>query len=95
MNKVQQFEPITHMQTKPGEVLAKLNAGPVILAQRSKPAAVLVSVEQWNRLIERLEDQEDIIDALETKLEITTGKAEMMTQTEIEDWLEEDALIPA
>ena len=95
MNKVQQFEPITHMQTKPGEVLAKLNAGPVILAQRSKPAAVLVSVEQWNRLIERLEDQEDIIDALEAKLEITTGKTEMMTQAEIKDWLEEDALIPA
>lgn len=95
MDKVQQFEPITHMQTKPSEVLAKLEAGPVILAQRSKPAAVLVSVAQWDRLIERLEDQADIIDALEAKLEIVTGKVEMMTQTEIEDWLAEDELIPA
>lgn len=95
MNKVQQFEPITHMQTKPSEVLALLAAGPVILAQRSKPAAVLVSVEQWNRLVERLEDQADIIDALEVKLDRMTGKVEMMTQAEIDDWLAEDALVSA
>lgn len=56
MHKVQQIEPIGHFQAKPTEVLALLDIGPVILAQRSKPAAVLVSVAQWDSLLDQLED---------------------------------------
>lgn len=54
MEQVQQIEPITQMQKQPNAVLAKLVAGPVVLAQRSRPAAVLVSVEQWDQLAEEL-----------------------------------------
>ena len=54
MNKVQQIEPITQIQRAPSEVLAMLANGPVVLAQRSKPAAVLVSVEEWDRLADEL-----------------------------------------
>lgn len=54
MDQVQQIEPITQMQKQPSTVLAKLAAGPVILAQRSRPAAVLVSVEQWDQIAEEL-----------------------------------------
>ena len=57
MNKIQQFEPITHIQTKPTEVLAMLEKGPVILAQRSRPAAVLVSVEEWDRIVDTLAER--------------------------------------
>ncbi|MCE7983853.1 MAG: type II toxin-antitoxin system prevent-host-death family antitoxin [Caldilinea sp. CFX5] len=81
MNKVPQFEPITRMQTKPTEILAMLDAGPVILAQRSKAAAVLVSVAQWDKLMERLEDQADIIDALQMKLDMARGEVEVETFT--------------
>lgn len=95
MHKTQQFEPITTMQRHPQQVLALLDNGPVVLANRSKPAAILVSVAQWDRLIERLDDQEDIIDALEAKLAIATGQAEMMTQTEIQEWLAADERLPA
>lgn len=54
MEQVQQIEPITQMQKHPNAVLAKLAAGPVILAQRSRPTAVLVSVEQWDQIAKEL-----------------------------------------
>ena len=95
MHKIQQFEPITTMQRHPQQVLAMLENGPVVLANRSKPTAILVSVALWDRLIERLEDQQDMIDALEVKLSIASGQTEMMTQSEIQEWLTADERVPA
>lgn len=60
MNRVQQIEPITQIQRAPSEVLAMLANGPVILAQRSKPAAVLVSVEEWDRVADELQRYREI-----------------------------------
>lgn len=56
MEQVQQIEPITQMQKQPNSVLTKLATGPVILAQRSRPAAVLVSVEQWDQIAKELSE---------------------------------------
>ena len=95
MQKTQQFEPITTIQRNPQKVLAMLANGPVILANRSKPAAILVSFDLWDRLIEQVEDQADIIDALEAKLAIAIGQAEMMPQDEIHEWLTTDERLPA
>jgi prevent-host-death family protein len=95
MHKTQQIEPMTTIQRSPHKVMAMLAHGPVVLANRSKPAAVLVSVALWDRLMERLDDQEDIIEALEAKLAIETGKAEMMAQAEIQSWLDSDEPLPA
>jgi PHD/YefM family antitoxin component YafN of YafNO toxin-antitoxin module len=52
-----------------------LENGPVYLAQRSRPAAVLLSTEQWDRIAARLEDLEPMVDILQSKLEVATGKA--------------------
>lgn len=57
MNKIQQIEPITQIQKQPTEVLALLANGPVVLAQRSRPAAVLVSVEEWDRIADALAER--------------------------------------
>ena len=97
MNRVQQIEPITTIQKAPTEVLAMLTNGPVILAQRSRPAAVLVSVEQWDKLIERLEDQADIIDALQMKLDIARGDVEVETFTadQLNQFIGADDRVPA
>ncbi len=95
IHKTQQFEPITSIQRSPAKVLSMLTDGPVILANRSKPAAILLSVELWNRIVEQLEDQDDLIAALEAKLQIATGQAEMMTQVEIQEWLTADEVVPA
>jgi len=56
MQAVQQIEPISSMQNQPSAVLALLANGPVILAQRSRPAAVLVSLEEWNAIAHELDE---------------------------------------
>jgi hypothetical protein len=56
MQAIQQIEPISSMQNQPSAVLALLANGPVILAQRSRAAAVLVSLEEWNAIARELEE---------------------------------------
>lgn len=48
---IPQIEPITSMTRDHKSVLSKLKAGPVFLAQRSSPAAVLLSVRDYERLM--------------------------------------------
>jgi prevent-host-death family protein len=43
------------------EVLAKLERGPVVIASRNQPAAVLLSPEQWDEIVSLLEDYEDAL----------------------------------
>lgn len=95
MQRMPQNVPISEMKLNQPAVLTMLENGPVLLNNRSKGVAVLVDVEQWNRLMEQLEDQADIIDALEAKLDIATGKAEWMSEEELEEWLAEDETVPA
>lgn len=97
MNKVQQIEPISTMQLKPADVLAKLNNGPVILAQRSRPVAVVVAVELWDRIAAYIEDLEDGLDAAKAELELAKGEdtTVTLTEAEIQEWLGEDEKVPA
>ena len=48
MEKIQQIVPISHLRTAQDEILAMMDEAPVVLAQRSKPRAVLVSVTDWD-----------------------------------------------
>jgi len=97
MNRVQQIEPITTIQKAPTEVLAMLTKGPVILAQRSRPAAVLVSVEQWDHTVELLEDLTDTVDALRMELAIAKGEVEVETFTadQLNQFIGADERVPA
>jgi prevent-host-death family protein len=45
-----QIVPISDFHIRQSEVLTKLGNGPVILAQRSKPAAVLLSVRDFDQM---------------------------------------------
>jgi prevent-host-death family protein len=67
MNAVPELVPISEVRKRQNEILVQLNAGPVILTQRGRVAAVMVSPEQWNQLIERLKDLEE---ALEETLDL-------------------------
>jgi prevent-host-death family protein len=71
MDRVQQIVPISDMKLKHAAVLSLLKKGPVVLAQRSKPAAVLVSVAQWDRMADEIEELRDQIDILAAKLEFS------------------------
>jgi prevent-host-death family protein len=58
MHTVPQIIPVTEMRLRHKSVLELLTKGPVILAQHSKAAAVLISVEEWDRRARRLEELE-------------------------------------
>jgi prevent-host-death family protein len=47
---VTQIVPISDFHIRQADVLTKLGKGPVILAQRSKPAAVLLSMQDWDQM---------------------------------------------
>ena len=54
MDTIQQIVPISDLRTDQASVLSRMDKAPVVLAQRSKPRAVLVSVGQWDALAKEL-----------------------------------------
>lgn len=95
--KTPQIVPVSDLRMKHLQVFELMSNAPVFLAQRSRPAAVLISVEQWDRLMERLEDQNDLIDALKMELAIARGEetVETLSEAEIAAWLGVDEKVPA
>ena len=77
MNKVQQIVPISDMAIKQQDVMKLLANGPVVLASRSRAAAVLISVNEWDSLISEIESLRDLVDVQEADL--TLGNAETET----------------
>jgi PHD/YefM family antitoxin component YafN of YafNO toxin-antitoxin module len=51
---IPQIEPVTNLSKAYKLIFAKLDNGPVILAMRSRPAAVLLSVSDYEKLVTRL-----------------------------------------
>jgi len=49
MNKVMPTAPISDVHLHQKELLKRIDGEPVVLMSRSQPAAVLVSVEEWNQ----------------------------------------------
>lgn len=49
-----QIIPISDFRLRQSETLTKMEDGPVYLAQRSKPVAVLVTAAQWDATMARL-----------------------------------------
>jgi|GEM_PF-1012271 len=62
MNNIltQQVVPISDFRIHQSKTLEKMAHGPVYLAQRSKPVAVLVAAEQWDKTVSRLETLESM-----------------------------------
>ncbi len=54
-----QTEAISNLKNSYEHVMGRLLRGPVLLMQRSKPAAVLVSVTDWQRASQRLAELEE------------------------------------
>lgn len=94
MYPVPQMAPISDLKHRHLEVFKRLKNGPVILANRSQPAAVLVSPERWNAIVEYIDDLECGIAALQTELAIAKGEdtLERLTPSEIEEWLGDEGL---
>ncbi len=61
--------PISELRKHQANVLQELSKRPVVLTQRGHGVAVLVSPEQWEHLLDRLEDLDDALTMLEARLE--------------------------
>jgi len=81
--------PISEMRKRQAWVLDEIHRRPVVLTQRGRGVAVLLSLEQWEQLMERLEDLEDAMTALEARLSDTEEPSvpldEVLAELQLED----------
>lgn len=61
MQRLPQMVSVSDLKNRHLEVLSKLEQGPVVVASRNRPAAVLLSPEQWDEIVSLLEDYEDAL----------------------------------
>jgi PHD/YefM family antitoxin component YafN of YafNO toxin-antitoxin module len=73
MIRTPQIEPVSQMAKDYKKILAKLESGPVFLAQRSRPAAVMVSPIQWDEMTAELSRLRRIIQADQDFAEMRAG----------------------
>ncbi|MEZ4860924.1 MAG: hypothetical protein R3C14_06435 [Caldilineaceae bacterium] len=71
------------------EVFARLEKGPVVLVNRTQPQGILLSPTQWDKLLTRLEDLEDLVDVLNTELQVERGEivVETLEEQSFAEWL--------
>ncbi len=97
MSAAPQIVPMSDLRIHQAEVLRKMGKAPVYLAQRGRPAAVLVSFEQWDALLEELDDLQSTVWSLQSELNIATGKSKLveMSPEELEAWAQDEEKVPA
>jgi prevent-host-death family protein len=93
MNRIPQMASISDLRNRHLEILARLEQGPVLLASRNRPAAVLVSPEQWNELVDLIADYEDILVTKERIHEAESSPEAMRPIDELWATLKEDGLL--
>jgi len=96
MGAIPEIVPISDLRARQNQVLAELAHGPIILTQRGRVTAVLVSPRQWNRLFARLqeleagaEEAEDARDAAAIEASVASGEERLW------DWSEVEAMLDA
>jgi PHD/YefM family antitoxin component YafN of YafNO toxin-antitoxin module len=93
---IPQIEPVTSLSRDYRAVFGKLEEGPVFLAQRSRPAAVLLSVGDYKEMLDRLEYLEDLAEVYKGKWLLATGQESMtrLSDEETTEWAgESDAVL--
>lgn len=92
MNKLPQMASVADIRNDHLKVFAMLVDGPVLISSRSKPVAVMLAPALWDSIVEKLDDAEDLIDALEEEVRLLRGerKSNIMTPEELDTWLDED-----
>lgn len=80
---IPQIEPVTGLSRDYRSIFAKLGKGPVFLAQRSKPAAVLLSLNEYERLVTRLQRYELLSEAKRIAARIDSGEEKTISHEEL------------
>ena len=76
MHSIPEIVPISEFRIHQSQILEKVKQGPVVLAQHSRPAVVLVDAAKWNRIVERMADLEDAVAVLQEDLAVARGEEE-------------------
>ena len=79
MHLIPRTLPISDLRFKQTETLNELETGPVLLTRQGKAAAMLVSPEQWNSLIEVIEE-----------LRLTLGDVQALKENELRSDFRDD-----
>lgn len=90
MNRLPTIAPISDMRVRQGGIIEKAQHGPVILVERgTKPALVVITPEQWNAIVDRIELLEDAVAVYKKKWELATGQDELieLSPATIQEWL--------
>jgi len=101
MNTLPHIIPISDLRIRHNEVLDLLKQGKIILAQRSRPIAVLLSIADWEDQAEYIDKLECAVAALKVELALAKGETDLieLTPAEINEWLTADeaeaAAVPA
>jgi hypothetical protein len=81
--------PISELRKHSDNVFDQLTQTHVLLTRQGKAAGVLVHPTVWNRVLERLDDLEATVWALEAELDIAKGESELveLTEQELQAWI--------
>ncbi len=90
MERMPMVAHVSDLRKRQAEILSSLKQGPVLLSSRTHTSAVLVSTHQWNKIVERLEELEDTVDALMAELALATGKDELIDWEDAENEIVHD-----
>jgi PHD/YefM family antitoxin component YafN of YafNO toxin-antitoxin module len=95
MNKMPQMASIADMRNDHLKVFAMLRNGPVLIASRSKPSAVILSPELWDKIAEHIDEQDDLIQVLQAELDRATGKVKsnIRSHEEIDAWVKDEPVL--
>lgn len=94
------FESVSNFRNNYNAILEQLADGPLYLLQYSSPAAVVIAPKQWDAILDRLaqlDELEDRVAIYRHKWLVATGQAEqdVLTPAELEAWVAEDDKVPA
>lgn len=79
LTRTPQTASMQDIKNRTAAVTKKFINGPVLLMNRATPQAVIVSPEQWNEIVDRLEEMQDAITTLQAELSIATGQSQVET----------------
>ena len=97
MGIIAEVAPISDLRRRQNELIARLAEGPVILTQRGRGTAVLLSMARWQQLIRQVQElTEAVEDAEDTRasdeMERRIASDEETTYSHDEVWAEIDRL---
>lgn len=89
LTRMPQTASMQDIKNRTSEVTDHLANGPVLLMNRATPQAVVVSVKQWDTIVERMEEMQDAIITLQAELAIATGESQVETIDDPDAFLQE------